>query len=115
MAQLQEEIAWQIVNNVSKKYLIMKVRIKISFMAFLKSNTILEFWLRSILNCYKYQKASDQTPSMCCQDKLKLINAINQGKVKLSLLSIAEYHVLQDHHGCHGHHALIEKINEMKR
>ena len=51
------------------KYTVMKVRYKISFMAFLKNYTILEIWVRSILNCYKYAKATNQMPPMKCQEK----------------------------------------------
>ena len=75
------------------KYTVMKVRYKIGFMAFLKNYTILEIWVRSILNCYKYAKATGQMPPMASKEKKDLVDAINNGTVKLSLLSLAQYRI----------------------
>ena len=44
--------------KIASKYTNMRIRYKVSFMAFLKNQTVLEFWLKSILNCYKYEKAT---------------------------------------------------------
>lgn len=84
--------------QVSTKYTVMKVRQKISFMAFQKNQTILEIWLKSILNCYKYVKMTKQIPPLACQEKLDLIYNINRGHVKLSLLSLAQYRINIENH-----------------
>lgn len=81
----------------------MKVRQKISFMAFMKNQTILEIWLKSMLNCYKYTKATCQMPPMINKEKHDLVMNINNGTVKLSLLSLAQYRIKLencDGHGC---------------
>ena len=67
-------------------------------MAFLKNQTILEFWLKNILNSYKNLKATRQMPELCCQNKQNFIDRINDGTIKLSLISLTKYRILLENH-----------------
>ena len=75
--------------KIASKYTNMRIRYKVSLMAFLKNQTVLEFLLKSILNCYKYEKATKQFPKKKCYDENQaLLDNINNGKVKLSLIGL---------------------------
>lgn len=43
-----------LLRRVAIKFNIMRVRLKISFMAFLKNQTVLEFWLNAIMKSLKF-------------------------------------------------------------
>ena len=50
----------ELVNRVMKKYSLMRIRMKISFSAFVKNETVLELWYGTIHNSVKYLRGSGQ-------------------------------------------------------
>jgi len=58
--ELLKEIRHQIMQRVFHKYAVMRVRMKISYQAHLKSNTITELWMTAIIHSFKFLRNSGQ-------------------------------------------------------
>lgn len=89
-ALMKEEVDAVIHQTVYRKYRVMKVRMKISFMAFLKNQTIIEIWMYAILKTLRYLRHFNQVRvKMILKERDILINSIKSSKFLVNLAQLA--------------------------
>ena len=78
---MREVIDMELITKTARKYTILKIRYKLSFIAFLKNQTILEMWLKTILKCYHRLKHSNQLQGHQNCQRQKMVEAIASGNL----------------------------------
>ena len=67
--------------KIFTKYQIMRVRMKISFDAFLKNETVLELWLKTIFKSVKFFIASKQKPKAKLSTKTEFLLKLEESSL----------------------------------
>jgi len=67
--------------KIFTKYQIMRVRMKISFDAFLKNETVLELWLKTISKSVKFFIASKQKPKAQLSTKTEFLLKLEESSL----------------------------------
>ena len=84
----------EIFRTVKFKYLIMRVRAKISFMAFEKRMTVVEFFVHTIQKCYRHLMASGAIPMMdpeAMKKEIMVYSKLVTRGIRGSLINICDF------------------------
>lgn len=82
--------------KVYMKYLLLKVKMKISFSALLKNMTIKELWMTQILNSFKYLRDSGQLlvkEEIGNKDQHEIFKSILRGEIDFCLKLLIKYNL----------------------
>lgn len=84
----------QIMSHVFTKYKLMRVRQKISYQAFLRNQTILEFWVNAIYKSYNCLKDTKQLNFQGMNSQRNhLVECIKNKTIQLTLKSLFNYQI----------------------
>ena len=97
--QIKNQVDHEVMRKVYLKYLIMRIRSKISFMAFMKRQTILELFIKAILRSYNHLTMTKQIfPRFHYPpEKIKIgYQRIIAGDIGSCFLAIVDLHLEDD-------------------
>lgn len=83
---LEAKIDHQLMHETYTKYLFIRIKMKISFMAFIRQETIAELWLRQIMKSHKHLTDTNQIFAVKrTKDEEKVVNKIKDGNIRYCL------------------------------
>lgn len=83
---LRAKIDHQMMHEAHLKYLFIKIKMKISFTAFVRQETIVELWLKQILKTHKYLSDTNQVfTEQRTKEEDKVMAKIMEGNIKYCL------------------------------